>query len=255
MGCRATLAPDTRTVPASRPARNVGETRKARSRLLVRDGATVPSRRGPSYTAPGPGGSEQPADASRCQQLRRLPDPRLDRLQEARRPPPHTLRGCGKLRLEIRWNPAREGIAASCLAHSTPSTPALDWGLSHPSGSLILLGWTSPLGPLPCSGISLEISLGRAFLLYSSFPELLTGFSVRNLSSAFELWCWRRLLRVPCTARRPNQSILKGINPEYSLKGLMLKLKLQYFGHLMQRADSLEKSLMLGKIESGRKRG
>ena len=118
-----------------------------------------------------------------------------------------------------------------------------------------LPGWTSPLGPLPCSGISLEISLGRAFLLYSSFPELLTGFSVRNLSSAFELWCWRRLLRVPCTARRPNQSILKGINPEYSLKGLMLKLKLQYFGHLMQRADSLEKSLMLGKIESGRKRG
>ena len=71
---------------------------------------------------------------------------------------------------------------------------------------------------------------------------------------ALELWCWRRLLRVPWTARRSNQSILKEINPEYSLEGLMLKLKPQQFGHLMQRADSLEKSLMLGKIE-GRRRG
>ena len=71
----------------------------------------------------------------------------------------------------------------------------------------------------------------------------------------FKLWCWRRLLRVPWTARRSNQSILKQINPEYSLEGLMLKLKLQYFGHLMQRADSLEKTLMLGKIESRRRRG
>ena len=75
---------------------------------------------------------------------------------------------------------------------------------------------------------------------------------------AFELWCWRRLLRVPWTARRSNQSILKEISPGYSLKGLMLKLKLQYFGHLMQRTDSFEKTLMLGKIESereGDKRG
>ena len=70
---------------------------------------------------------------------------------------------------------------------------------------------------------------------------------------AFKLWCCRRLLRVPWTARRSNQSVLREINPEYSLEGLMLKLKLQYFGHLMQRADSMEKSLMLGKIE-GRKR-
>ena len=70
----------------------------------------------------------------------------------------------------------------------------------------------------------------------------------------FKLWCWRRLLRVPWTARRSNQSILKEINPKYSLEGLMLKLKLQYFGHLMQRADSLEKILILGKIE-GRRRG
>ena len=72
---------------------------------------------------------------------------------------------------------------------------------------------------------------------------------------AFELWCWRRLLRVPWTARRSNQSILKEISPEYSLEGLMLKLKFQYFGHLMQRTDSFEKTLMLGKIEGRRKRG
>ena len=72
---------------------------------------------------------------------------------------------------------------------------------------------------------------------------------------AFELWCWRRLLRVPWTARRSNQAILKKINSEYSLEGLMVKLKLQSFGHLMQRADSMEKTLILGKIEGRRKRG
>ena len=72
---------------------------------------------------------------------------------------------------------------------------------------------------------------------------------------AVELWCWRRLLRVPWTARRSNQSILKEISPECSLEGLMLQLKLQYFGHLMRRADSFENSLMLGKIEGGRRRG
>jgi len=72
---------------------------------------------------------------------------------------------------------------------------------------------------------------------------------------AFELWCWRRLLRVPWTARRSNQSVLKEISPEYSLEGLMLKLKLQYFGHLIRSTDSLEKTLMLGKIEGRRRRG
>ena len=72
---------------------------------------------------------------------------------------------------------------------------------------------------------------------------------------ALELWCWRGLLRVPWTARRSNQSILKEISPEYSLEGLILKLKLQYFGHLMGRTDSFEKTLMLGKIEDGRRRG
>ena len=79
--------------------------------------------------------------------------------------------------------------------------------------------------------------------------------SEHRRTDAFELWCWRRLLRVPWTARRSNQSILKEINPEYALEGLMLRLRLQYFGHLMQRADSLEKILMLGKIEGRRRRG
>ena len=77
----------------------------------------------------------------------------------------------------------------------------------------------------------------------------------RQRIDAFELWCWRRLLGVPWMARRSNKSLLKVISPEYSLEGLMLKLKLQYFGHLMQRTDSLEKTLGLGKIEGRRRRG
>ena len=92
------------------------------------------------------------------------------------------------------------------------------------------------------------------------FPVVMYGCEVWTIKKAerrttFELWCWRRLLRVSWTARRSNQSILKEISPEYSLEGLMLKLKLQYFDHLMQRVDSLEKTLMLGKIEGGRRRG
>ena len=93
------------------------------------------------------------------------------------------------------------------------------------------------------------------------FPVVMYGCEIWTMKKvehqridAFELWCWRRLLRVPCTARRSNQSILKEISPGCSLEGLMLKLKLQYFGHLMQRADSFEKTLMLGKIEGRRKR-
>ena len=92
------------------------------------------------------------------------------------------------------------------------------------------------------------------------FPVVMYGcdtWTVKKAESqkidAFELWCWRRFLRVPWTARRSNQSILKEISLEYSLEGLMLKLKLQYFGHLMRRADSLEKTLMLGKIEDKRR--
>ena len=94
------------------------------------------------------------------------------------------------------------------------------------------------------------------------FPVVMYGcesWTVKKAESqrldAFELWCWRRLLRVSWTAKRSNQSILKEISPECSLEGLMLKLKLQYFGHLMRRADSFEKTLMLGKIESRRRRG
>ena len=94
------------------------------------------------------------------------------------------------------------------------------------------------------------------------FPVVMYGYESWTIkkaecqrTDAFELWCWRRLLRVPWTARRSNQSILKEINPNYSLERLMLKLKLQYFSHLMPRADSLEKTLMLGKTEGRRRRG
>ena len=94
------------------------------------------------------------------------------------------------------------------------------------------------------------------------FPAVMSGcesWTIKKAEcqriNAFELWCWRRLLRVPWTTRRPNQSLLKEIDPEYSLEGLMLKLKLQYFGHLFQRTDLLEKTLILGKIEGRRRKG
>ena len=94
------------------------------------------------------------------------------------------------------------------------------------------------------------------------FPVVMYGYeswtmkkAEQRRSDAFELWCWRKLLRVLWTAKRPNQSILKEISTEYSLEGLMLKLKLQNFGHLIRRTDSFEKTLMLGKIEGGRRRG
>ena len=94
------------------------------------------------------------------------------------------------------------------------------------------------------------------------FPVVMYGYESWTIKKAehrridaFELWCWRRLLRVPWTAKRSNQSILKKITPEYSLEGLVLRLKLQFFGHLMRRTDSFEKTLMLGKIESRRRRG
>ena len=92
------------------------------------------------------------------------------------------------------------------------------------------------------------------FLEFRRDSRVTTGNSCQRID-AFELWCWRRLLRVPWTPRRSNQSILKEISPEYSLEGLILMLKLQYFGHLMRRTDSLEKTLMLGKIEGRRRRG
>jgi len=103
-----------------------------------------------------------------------------------------------------------------------------------------------------------KVHLVKAFI----FPVIMYGCeswaikkSERRTIDAFELWCWRKLLRVPWTARRSNQPILKEINPEHSLEGLMLRLKLQYFGHLMRRTDSLEKTLMLGKSEGGKRRG
>ena len=109
-----------------------------------------------------------------------------------------------------------------------------------------------------------DITLPTKVLLVKAmvFPVVMYGCESWTIKKAecrridaFELWCWRRFLRVPWTARRSNQSILKEISPEYSLEGLMLRLKLQYFGHLMRRADSFEKTLMLGKTEGGRRRG
>ena len=111
---------------------------------------------------------------------------------------------------------------------------------------------------------SRDITLPRKFHLVKAmvFPIIMCGCeswtvkkAERRRIDAFELWCWRRLLRVSWTARRSNRSILKEISPKYSLEGLMLKLKLQYFGHLMLRTDSFEKILMLGKIEGGRRQG
>ena len=106
--------------------------------------------------------------------------------------------------------------------------------------------------------LSTEVCLVKAMI----FPVFMYGCQSWTIKKAerwrmdaFELWCWRRLLRVPWIARSSNQSILKETNPEYSLEGLMLKLKLQYFGHLMQRADSLEKTLIMGKTEGRRRRG
>ena len=106
--------------------------------------------------------------------------------------------------------------------------------------------------------LSTKVCLVKAMV----FPVVMYGCeswtikeAERQRIDAFELWCWRRLLRVPCTARRSNQSILKEITPWCSLEGLMLKLKLQYFGHLMRRLDSLEKTLMLGGTENRRRRG
>ena len=113
---------------------------------------------------------------------------------------------------------------------------------------------------LKCRDINLptKVHLVKAMV----FPAVMYGCESWTIKKsecwridAFELWCWRRLLRVPWTARRSNQAILKEIRPEYSLEGLMLKLKLQYFGHMTLRANSMEKTLMLGKIEGRRRRG
>ena len=133
--------------------------------------------------------------------------------------------------------------------------------LSHLGSTLRRLQRQQILPPWTCLFPSVNSSLILSFSGYRNKP---TGETSTPMSSShplcfglcfFELWCWRRLLRVPWTARRSNQSILKQISPGCSLEGLMLKLKLQYFGHLMQRTDSLEKTLMLGMIEGWRRRG
>ena len=138
-----------------------------------------------------------------------------------------------------------------------------DGDCSHEIKRHLLLGrkaMTNLDSILKSRGITLptKVHLVKAMV----FPVVMYGCESWTLKKAehqridaFELWCWRRLLRVPWTARRSNQAILKESNPEYSLEGWMLKLKCQYFGHLMRRADSLEKTLMLGKTEGRRRRG
>ena len=138
-----------------------------------------------------------------------------------------------------------------------------DGDCSHEVKRHLLLGrkvMTNPDSILKSRNITLstKVRLVKAVV----FPVVMYGCeswtikkAERQKIDAFKLWCWRRLLRVPWTARRSNQSILKEISPGCSLEGLMLKLKLQYFGHLMQRTDSLEKTMMLGKVESRRRRG
>ena len=137
-----------------------------------------------------------------------------------------------------------------------------DGDCSHEIKRCLLLGWkvmTNIDSILKSRNITLptEVCLVKAMV----FPVIMYGcesWTIKKAEhqriNAFELWCWRRLLRVPWTARRSNQSILKEISPECSLEGLMLKLKLQYFGHLIRRADSFEEILMLRKIEGGRRR-
>jgi len=147
--------------------------------------------------------------------------------------------------------------------HFRGSKITADGDCSHEIKRCLLLG-RKVMTKLDSLLKSRDITLPTKFRLVKAivFPVVMYGCESWIIKKAecwridsFELWCWRRLLRVPWTARRSNQSILKEISPEYSLEGLMLKLKLQYFGHLMQRTDSLEKTLILGKIEGRRRRG
>ena len=154
------------------------------------------------------------------------------------------------------WSPKE--INKACL-HLFYWLPNFNWVFQTQGPSLAYLQTrTSPVCyPLSIYSLPTKVHLVKAMV----FPVVMCGcesWTIKKAehqrTDAFELWCWRRLLRVPWTARRSNQPILKEINLEYSLEGLMLKLKFQNFGHLMQRTDSLEKILMLGKIE-GRRRG
>ena len=179
----------------------------------------------------------------------------------------------GDSQWSFSWLGGGSWITKSCLTLATPWTVAFQATLFKEFSRKEY--WSGlpfpPPGDLPDSGIKLislvspelagkffttdgEATLSWLFPLYSLYK-----FSVKKAEhqriDAFELWCWRRLLRVPWTARRSNQSILKEISPGISLEGMMLKLKLQYFGHLMWRADSLEKTLMLVRIGGRRRRG
>ena len=148
----------------------------------------------------------------------------------------------GDLLQKVSYMHWRTQCPPSCSRPLPIHTSARDsWTLTGKSGSTLFWGHYSKLW---------------------FFPVVMHGcarWTIKKVEhwriNTFELWCWKRLLRVPWTARRSNQSILKEISPEYSLEGLMLKLKLQYFGYLIQRTDSLEKTVMLGKIEGGRRRG
>ena len=158
------------------------------------------------------------------------------------------------------WQLDRETVADFIFLGSKITS---DGDCSHEIKRCLLLGrkvMTNLDSVLKSRDISLSTKVRPVKAMV--FPVVMYGCERQTIKKAecrridaFELWCWRRLLKVPWTARRSNQSILKEISPVCSLEGLMLKLKLQYFGHLMRRADSFEKSLMLGKIEGGKRRG
>ena len=155
--------------------------------------------------------------------------------------PASSVHGISQAR-ELEW---------AAISFSRGSSPPRDWTYISCIGRKFLYHWANITLPT-------KVCLVKAIV----FPVVMFGcesWSVKTAENwridAFELWCWRRLLRVPWTARTSNQSILKEISPGCSLEGLMLKLKLQYFDHLMQRADSFEKTLMLGKIEVRRRSG
>ena len=163
----------------------------------------------------------------------------------------------------ISWQIDAEtvGMVTDFILGGSKITADGDW--SHEIKRCLLLG-RKAMTNLDSILKSLDITLPTKVHLVKAmvFPVVMYGCESWTIKQtehqridAFEQWCWRRLLRVPWTARRSNQSILKEISPEYSLERLMLKLKLQNFGHLMRRTDSLEKTLMLGKIEGGRRRG
>ena len=161
------------------------------------------------------------------------------------------------------WQIDRETVEAVAEFIFLGSKITADGNCRHANKRWLLLG-RKVVANLDSIFKSRDITLPTKVHLVKAmvFPVVMYGcesWTVKKAEcrriDAFELWCWRRLLRVPLTAGRSNQSILKEISPEYSLEGLMLKLKLQYFGHLMGRTDSLEKTLMLGKIEGRRRRG